>query len=408
MIIQRILLANIDELYEAIAIGKHNPEYGHKLGPNINNLLQRACITFDINDITLFELYMLKKFTNVSVIIPQASFYDNEALGEKYTKIIDNMIKLSDTINHDDDIKYDINQYFLTTGCISKNVTISLSGTSLFSVFGTMPDLFFMEVFGFQSDIDFSSSILDYKVLEEAIINKFVNNFYSFLNNDVNIIDMVTDSYINSNFYSYIDNSSDEISVSISDVITPYGSLNFFGEKSKDISSNISKISELFKSVVSDTRAYPYKTTNIYFVINCSFYAFLEMYLALPRSFFIDTQDVKLLFDENSKLVIPKGLSKYSMRIGTKLKDIRDMMLEISSNRSNNLIRYKYIPLNSYFKFSMKLSLDDISSTILKYNRSVSDGIYGKKSVLNNEIYLILYSILNNSKIIYNLISKTE
>ena len=61
MIIQRVLLSNIDELYEAIAIGKHNPEYGHKPGSNINNLLQRASITFDIDDITIFLNFSYSK-----------------------------------------------------------------------------------------------------------------------------------------------------------------------------------------------------------------------------------------------------------------------------------------------------------------------------------------------------------
>lgn len=406
MIIQRVLLSNIDELYEAIAIGKHNPEYGHKPGSNINNLLQRVSITFDIDDITIFELFILKRFTNASVIIPQASFYDNEALGERYTDVIDNMIKLSDIINHDSDIKFNINQYFLTTGCLSKNVTVSLTGTNLFSIFGTMPDLFFMQAFDFQVDSDFTPKINDYKVLEETIINKFVNNFYSYLQSTVNNIDMVTDSYINSNYYSFIDDS--ETNVSISDVNTPYGSLHLFGDKSKDANETIPKMKELFTDIVDDVRAFPYRATEICFVVNCSFYTFLEMSLALSRNFFIDNQDFKTLFIEDSKMIVPKGLTKYSMRIGTKLNDIRNMVSEVSSSKANNLIRYKFVPLNTCFKFSMKLSLNDISSDILKYRKSVEDGIYGKDSALTNEVLLVLDSIINNSKIIYNLISNSK
>lgn len=402
MIVQNVEMSNIDKLYEAIAIGKHNPDYDQKIYDNINRLLSHVTITFFIDDLTLFEEFIIKVFTN-SEIIPVATFYDNEALGDKYKQVIDNILTLSNSINHDADIKYSIGQYFLTAGCITKRIILSLSGSQLFSIFSMMPDIFFMKTFGYQSNSDFSPEILDYKVLENSLITNFVNNFYNYYQSYVNKIDTVVDSYIHNNFYSFIDDK--KTSVSLSDVVSPTGSISFFGDKTDNIQTGISHTSSVFLDVIDDVRGLMYKSINLYFVINCSFYAFLEMFVALPNTFFIDHQDMKLLFREDAKMIIPEGLDKYSMRLSSKLGDIKKMKDEVSSKPEANLTRYKFIPLNTSIKFSMKISLNDISSTLLKYETAIRNShIYNMNSALSNEILYIINSIKSTSKSIYDVL----
>lgn len=402
MIVQNVEMSNIDKLYEAIAIGKHNPDYDKKIYDNINKLLSHTTITFFIDDLTLFEEFIMKVFTN-SEIIPVATFYDNEALGDKYKQVIDNILTLSDSINRDADIKYSIGQYFLTAGCITKRIILSLSGPQLFSIFGMMPDVFFMKTFGYQSNSDFSHEILDYKVLEDSLITNFVNNFYSYYQSYVNKIDAVIDSYIHSNFYSFIDDK--KTSVALSDVVSPTGSISFFDDKTDNIQTDITHTSSVFLDVIDDVRGLMYKSINLYFVINCSFYAFLEMFIALPNIFFIDHQDMKLLFREDAKMIIPEGLDKYNMRLSSKLGDIKKMKDEVSSKPEANLTRYKFIPLNTSIKFSMKISLNDISSTLLKYETAIRNShIYNMNSALSNEILYIINSIKSTSKSIYDIL----
>ena len=402
MVVQNVEMSNIDKLYEAIAIGKHNPDYDQKIYDNINRLLSHVTITFFIDDLTLFEEFIIKVFTN-SEIIPVATFYDNEALGDKYKQVIDNILTLSNSINHDADIKYSIGQYFLTAGCITKRIILSLSGSQLFSIFSMMPDVFFMKTFGYQSNSDFSPEILDYKVLEDSLITNFVNNFYSYYQSYVNKIDTVFDSYININFYCFIDDK--KTSVALSDVVSPTGSISFFGDKANNIQTDITHTSSVFLDVIDDVRGLMYKSINLYFVINCSFYVFLEMFIALPNVFFIDHQDMKLLFREDAKMIIPEGLDKYNMRLSSKLGDIKKMKDEVSSKPEANLTRYKFIPLNTSIKFSIKISLNDISSTLLKYETAIRNShIYNMNSALSNEILYIINSIKSTSKSIYDVL----
>jgi hypothetical protein len=78
---------------------------------------------------------------------------------------------------------------------------------------------------------------------------------------------------------------------------------------------------------------------------------------------------------------------------------------EVSSKPEANLTRYKFIPLNTSIKFSMKISLNDISSTLLKYETAIRNShIYNMNSALSNEILYIINSIKSTSKSIYDVL----
>jgi hypothetical protein len=305
MIVKNVHFSNIDKLYEAIAIGKNNTQFNREVGKNMNKLMSHTAVSMIITDVSIFELFIMKMLSNSDNLITLSSSYDIELAGDEYKKTVSDMAQLSDLISNDDDIDFTVGQFFLPSGCVIKDIIVSFTGNSLCSLFGVLPDLFFKNTFEIEKDSEFPSFIPDYEKLENAVVEEFLKNFYKYMNNFVTNIDLVSDSYINANYYNYIDDN--RTNVSMSNIFTPYGNLSFFGDN-EDIEEQLQNCKVAFSDIPNDIRGLQFKSTELYFVVNSSFYAFLEMFLALPSKFFIDNQDVKTLFMPEHKLLIPDGL----------------------------------------------------------------------------------------------------
>ena len=397
MLINRINHIHMDTLYNLIAAGKLSKSYQHNTGNSLNKVLSHVQVTFDITDINIFEAYIMKLFTNSDSLITVANFIDENGIGENNSEKINEMKVFLDSIKKNIQTP-DIGMYFFPVGCLSKTISVNLSGTQLFSIFGSLPDVFFKKTFNFSEDSDFTENIPDMKILEDSLVTEFVTNFYKYYQSYVNSIDILVDSFIYTNYFSKITDKMED--VSLTDVYTPYGHIDFTKPmNSQDIQNCVETL-----VMYDDKYDNQFKNIVMYFTINCNFYTFLEMFLTLPSKFFIDSQDVKTLLSKDITLLLPKNLESYTIRTISKIGELTKLRDEIANSKTEPLRKFSYIMMNSSFKFNMKLSLNDITSTIYKYLNNIDKD----KNLLNNNLFNIINKIAINSKQVYRLLDRSK
>lgn len=415
MTVSRVSHSNIDELYEAILIAQNNPTYTKDMGDNLIVMLRNASITMDIKDASIFEAYMLKMFSNDQNLWITDRRIDVNGCGDKNSVIFKSVDQLAKSMLNDNDIEIKPAGVLFNTGNIKTDLTLTFTGVTLFNIISTLPDQFFKR-YNIQqakavgnenitvdnalsvTDVDFGEAFSNY------IVNEFANHFWDFFKKSVSVIDVCSDSFINSNYYAFTSTSNRD--VVLANIDTPYGSASFIRDD-ENLQDSIDKCKEALKIIPDDRRALPYKLVNLSFVINCDFYTFLEMFLALPSSYFINKQDLKLLFAKNT-ITFDNIYSAYKTRIATKLNDVMKVKAAASSDIKNTLIRYNSIPLLSSFKFTIKLNLNDIRNELLRYETYIREGAYSDEcnDYLSYSILNIIEKIKTSSLQVYSILTK--
>lgn len=393
MKINNVIERNLNLIYNSIKEGKTNKEFPIKLGNNMTKLFSRAFITLEISDITILETFYLKLFSNDNIIILDT--YRNSNNINVLSDSINSLETLSNAITNDNDIKIKPDNSLLPVGCINQHLLVTFTGHTLCNIIGVIPELFFDELDKGNDSIS------------DIIIKQFMTNFYKYMSKNITNIDILTDSIIDTNYYKYINN---ELSVSLSEVKTPYGLISFFGKKSSNISTEVDECKKLFNknNLLLFDNQIPYLNTELYFEITCSFYTFLVLFTILPSSSFIDWEDFKILMSSNNKLFlnptsIPNNLDKYKLRLNSKVLEFIDRRNSISNNKEYNLLKYNLILNSSMFKFTLKLSLNDISNKINVLNSNYLNN--NISNYLNTELYYIYNNIMNLSKKIYSILN---
>lgn len=415
MTVSRVSHSNIDELYEAILIAQNNPTYTKDMGDNLIVMLRNASITMDIKNASIFEAYMLKMFSNDQNLWITDRRIDVNGCGDKNSVIFKSVDQLAKSMLNDNDIEIKPAGVLFNTGNIKTDLTLTFTGVTLFNIISTLPDQFFKR-YNIQqakavgnenitvdnalsvTDVDFGEAFSNY------IVNEFANHFWDFFKKSVSVIDVCSDSFINSNYYAFTSTSNRD--VVLANIDTPYGSASFIRDD-ENLQNSIAKCKEALKIIPDDRRALPYKLVNLSFVINCDFYTFLEMFLALPSSYFINKQDLKLLFAKNT-ITFDHIYSTYKTRIATKLNDVMKVKAAASSDIKNTLIRYNSIPLLSSFKFTIKLNLNDIRNELLRYETYIREGAYSDEcnDYLSYSILNIIEKIKTSSLQVYSILTK--
>lgn len=415
MIVSRVTHVNLDKLYEAILIANNNPDFNKKMGDHTINLLKNVSITIDMVDVTEYETFMLKMFSN------DQNFW----IGERNISVdgcgVDNALtftgihQLTMSMLKNSDVPVKPGGIFFSTGNLRNDISMTFTGFTLYNILSTLPDQFFKN-YNIQqakergdTTITADNALVDNvdfgKSLENYIVNEFTRRLWDFFKNEVNTIDLAADSYINNKYYSFVNNSSRD--VVLAEVVTPYGGISFLDDENEDIESQIKQCKKTFSDLPSDRRSLPFKSTNLFFVINCDFYTFLEMFLALPSRYFVNRQDVKTIFGTN-QISFDPIYDNYKTRISVKISECMKIKNNASQNKENNLIRYNSIPLMSSYKFMMQISLNDISSELLRYETLIKEGYYSDEcnDYLSYSILNILNMIKKNSQTVYQLLSK--
>ena len=416
MTVNEVTHSNLDKLYEAILIANNNPDYKKEMGENIIVILRDVRITMTISDVTEFEAYMLKMFSNDQNIWITEQSIDVNGCGENNTANCAGIHQLSTSMLNDNDVGVKPGALFFNTGNIKNTVVVSFTGYTLFNILSTLPDQFFKKYNIQQTkekgleiqDADNLPPIIDFgESLNNFIVNEFANHFWDFFKRSVNVIDLGTDSYINSKYYTFVKPNKRDIVMA--NAITPYGDISFIDGSEGLSPERVDACKRNFTDIPMDKRNLPFKSTTITFVINCDFYTFLEMFLALPSSYFINKQDVKTLFLSDQIFIDPM-YENYKTRIAVRISECMHMKNSVSKESDNNLIRYNYIPLVSSYKFTMKLSLNDITSEIFRYEKLIKDGYYSYNcnDYLSYSILYIIENIKKYSLAVYKLLANEE
>lgn len=415
MIVNEVTHNNLDKLYEAILIANSNPDYTKEMGENIIVILRDVSITLKISDMSLIETYMLKMFSNDQNMWLTEQVVDIYGCGEEYALNCTGIHQLSQSMLEDQDIGIKPGILFFNTGNIKNSAVVTFSGYTLFNILSTLPDQFFKK-YNIQQAKDNGTAdenintlppIVDFgESLNNFIVNEFAKHFWDFFKRSVNVIDLGTDSYINNKYYTFV--KPNKRDVVLAGVTTPFGNVSFIDGSEGLNEEKLNSCKRSFTEIPTDKRSLFYKTTNITFVINCDFYTFLEMFLILPSSYFINKQDIKTLFLSNQIFIDPI-YDQYKTRISVRISESMKMKDEISKDKDNNLIRYNYIPLVSSYKFTMKLSLNDITSELFRYEKLIKEGYYSDKpDYISVSILKIIEDIKKYSLAIYKTLSSEE
>lgn len=390
MKINNVIERNLDLIYKTIKDGKSNKEFAIKLGNNMTKLFSHSFITLDISDITLLETFYLKLFSSDNIIFLDT--YLNSDNIDIMSNSINSLMILSESMNNDTDIKIKPSNSLLPIGCINNHLLVTFTCNTLCNIIGVLPDIFFDELE--KENIS----------LSDFIIKKFMTNFYNYMSKKITNIDILSDSIIESKYYKY---TEDDLSVSLTEVHTPYGMMSFFGDRSSDLNNEINECKRLFSCNNNDINLLPYIKTDLYFVITCSFYTFLNIFTKLPSSSFIDWKDFKILMSPDNKLLLnisslPNNLDKYKIRINSKIDEFIKNRNNLSSDKEYNLLKYNFILGSSMTKFTLKLSLNDISNKI-----NILNNIINKEKIdnyLDYESNYIYTNIENISKKIFSIL----
>lgn len=406
MKINSVSYCNIDKVYKASIAGKTNQNFKKSVGANFYQLLNHASITFDISEVSVLEAFMMKQFCNGNTIqmetISDIDFINKDKFPASH-KSASTLLTTLDAIDADDDIETKPGMCLLPTECIRKQMLVTLKGNSLGIILSSMPDSFFINAFKLKSVDEIPSVMPEINEgFENQVISTFMESFYKFMADRLTRVDLITDATINEEYYKYMDNT---LSVTLSHVNTPYGIMNFLGDDADNLPSQIPSCKKTFQNVSRLNHDELFKSTHLFYEVSCTFYTFLEMYLALPFNFFVDYQDLKIL--TKSKLIIPDGLSKYNVRINNRVSELIDELNMICTKEEYKLEKYNHILLNTKITFTMDVSFFDITNTLCYFEKDIVEGsIYGNtNSYLVLELLKIIESIKDNSKTIFSVLN---
>lgn len=409
MKIEKIAMENIEYLIESICEGKTNKDYRKELGSHINNLFNHISISFYMKEINIIEAMYLKIFSN-DHFLSLATIKDSNLINEsKFNRMyldVQSMMKLIEIMQKDDtEFSYEYVE-LLPAICIQKEGIVTFTGSAIGFLLGAKPDLILQSIYQFKSDEEFQYQyIMDHlDVLENHLIKTLIEQTYKNMLNRELSIDLLVDSLINHKFYEYVSLKNE---LELSYVSTPFGSLHFLGEDiNKDsLEKEISTVKSGYEILPKNQKNKIFSNTKLYFEVSSMYYVFLEMFLALPNRFFCDTLDPKILLYSNS-FDFPVT-RKFTLRIQKHHERLAEGRNEIANNKDFKIEKYFFTLLNTEMKFTLCLSLEDISLILNSYKDNIiSNNIYGN----NNEIFIhdilkIIENIENKAKLIYQMIS---
>lgn len=407
MKINAVYINNIEKLYNAIAMGKTSPTLKKEIGRNITQLYNHISISFDLSGVNILESMFLKQICG-DHLIPYYTTGETEAIDDKLYPEMRNacnkLMNLVDIIESDSDIEIPPGMEMFPAICIQKRLMVEFTGPNCGFLLGSQPDIFFKNVFHFQSNDDFILPMPDKKKdLEEKLSELFYNSFYKAIYDKFTYMDLLVDGTIKSEYYDYIG----EEETLLSHVITPYGDVHFIGDASERIELDLEECKKIFTDVPLNFHDESFKQTTLFYEVKTSLYVFLEMFLALPSSFFSDHLDFKIILSEFSDFVIPR-IEKYGIRIEKHFSRIIEEKQKIIENSEQKLEKYFFMLLNTKIVFTLKLSLDNISSDLCLYEkRIIEKDFYGSDdSYLKLEILKIIEQIKNSSKIVYRFLTE--
>lgn len=414
---------NLNLLEDAFDSGIMNTKDITKdFGKNLHLLLSHIKITFVISEISIFEAYMLKRFCDGNFIDLETYMDDNKIDSGKYPVTYRNMqslFLLNKNIMEDSDVSVKPGVLLFPSKCVEKKCIAIFQGQNILSITGALvrgPGCFFVRL---KSEIQNNPNKNKKDIINDLLIESFIKEFYTYMNNKIKYMDLLTDSTLNFAYLNYAKENTNNI-ISLSHINSIYGEIPFINIDENIYNSSLSKISDNKKELVLEDDNIILDSTEIFFICNTSMYTFMEAFMYLPIGSILESTDVKILYSSD-QYIIPKEMLKYKTRVTSiidKMKNERLSVEKTTAENSNDDVKselkltlidnYNLIPLNTRVQYTVKFKLSEISDILLKWeNKIVNDHIYGEENnYLAREILKVVSSMKSYAIAAYKTIMK--
>lgn len=384
MRIDNIMMSNVDMLYSATVPRGNDDKFGRTriFTKNIESVYNKAFITFELSEVTLLEVFLMKRFAS-SVMISEGSEF-NDYDSEELRSVIQNLI----TMENDEDITIKPDTLLLSSDIVEKRVVATFSGLNLSSIITSFPHRFFAPIIieakndpSITMDnlpIELPTDDITAEKIKDGLIESFLVNFYQYCSDEYDKIDICSDAV---NRTMYHDMVTKKECVQIVEISSPTGMVNFTDKDSFSMESlkNAQRIKELKKGfIVSEDQL----MKNIYVTISVvsSLNTFLYLSFGLPNHIINDYTNLKLLLNPDH-VDFPGEWEPYKTRITTKYDYMESRLKSDANSKKVDLKTYLSIPLYRPIYYTLRLSLYDI-------NYELNDFCNGIYKSINNKCYV--------------------
>ena len=348
-----------------------------RLGDNINALLEHVSITFDMKDLTLFDLHTLSKMT--PHINWKFSGYGMNVFGNniniKEYPDINHYINESKSVVNGIDLKLykQKNDILLPIGLKKYEANIRFQGSTILRFFdGFLEKFIYSNIKIENNKITEESEEITLQTIYRNFIDLFLNISYK---SNVKS-SLIEDFIINKDIYSYIlYNKLSLFEATPYKISYPKGTIDFFGlDNINSASRNILELKSDFK----DHQKYKERDIYFYFVCSSTIHDFLIMNLcssvgdsSIQAFKFIDHERFDIMFScTNYKFKIPSELEKrFGVRINLMFNhntECRNLIMsgDKLTNINHPSNKYGLILSGQPIKYTIKVSLHDVRKLI--------------------------------------------
>lgn len=350
MIVENIIINNL-ELLEDAYNNSINGNTKKDFGRRLPILLDHISIVLTIRDVSLLEAMMLKKFSNSDII----EYDDNKSESvpnKKYKDMpmyISELSALNERIQNDNDVKIKPDKIIFPISEIKKTVVITFSGISVLNVIGSIDNL---------PTCIFKAANKD--TYENFIISYFLKEFYNFMDNQIQYVDLASDATLHSKYLNSI-GSKDKII--LSQINTSFGTIDFLNQNT--FASNISKINSNKSNCnnnIYDLYELDY-LDSIYFTCNTSLYTFFEIFLNSPIGSVLEFTDFKIIFSEKENYISYGDIDKYNRRLVTLYKLVYNARTSTQTNETR-IDKFNYMIAAQKIKYTIKVKFSNLNKFV--------------------------------------------
>lgn len=350
MIVENIVINNL-ELLEDAYNNSINGNTKKDFGRRLPILLDHISIVLTIRDVSLLEAMMLKKFSNSDII----EYNDNKSESvpnKKYKDMptyISELSALNERIQNDNDVKIKPDKIIFPISEIKKTVVITFSGISVLNVIGSIDNL---------PTCIFKAANKD--TYENFIISYFLKEFYNFMDNQIQYVDLASDAALHSKYLNSI-GSKDKII--LSQINTSFGTIDFLDQNT--FTSNLSKINSNKSNCnndIYDLYELDY-LDSIYFTCNTSLYTFFEIFLNSPIGSVLEFTDFKIIFSEKENYISYDDIDKYNRRLVTLYKLVYNARTSTQTNETR-IDKFNYMIAAQKIKYTIKVKFSNLNKFV--------------------------------------------
>ena len=350
MIVENIVINNL-ELLEDAYNNSINGNTKKDFGRRLPILLDHISIVLTIRDVSLLEAMMLKKFSNSDII----EYDDNKSESvpnKKYKDMptyISELSALNERIQNDNDVKIKPDKIIFPISEIKKTVVITFSGISVLNVIGSIDNL---------PTCIFKAANKD--TYENFIISYFLKEFYNFMDNQIQYVDLTSDAALHSKYLNSI-GSKDKII--LSQINTSFGTIDFLDQNT--FASNLSKINSNKSNCnndIYDLYEFDY-LDSIYFTCNTSLYTFFEIFLNSPIGSVLEFTDFKIIFSEKENYISYGDIDKYNRRLVTLYKLVYNARTSTQTNETR-IDKFNYMIAAQKIKYTIKVKFSNLNKFV--------------------------------------------